>query len=404
MSWMRASDPIRFCDRGIRAVLAMEVILLPFAKRYALHTLGMVLLILLWLAKMGLSKQWLWRRTPLDRPILLFVAWGLLSALFSTHPRYSLGAWRTEMVTQFFFFYLVVTHLQDRSTFRAVHRALMLGSACMACAGVYEFFARGGDFRLRSVRIGALSADYNYASTYFILVIPMILHAVITERSARRKGCFGLLLAMNLLALYFTFTRAAWMGLIAGLLVLGLSVGKRLSVPIMILLGLTALWPVVTHTGNTFYRNMGGADDLGRISTWVWGMDQIKQHPLLGIGYGRETMRKAFPERTEEIRRGLWHLHNTFLETTLEMGLPGGLLLLLLWLWLLRLLILGYRQAPVLEDRWLMLTLVMLWVAYFVRNQFDHLYVDAPAVLFWILMGLGVSRVGLISEGARLPV
>ncbi len=408
MSWHRPNDPIRLCDRLICATLMLEVAILPLAERYFLHPLGMVLLALLWIAKRFLLGSWQTPRTPLDVPILLFVTWGLLSALFSTHPRYSLGAWRTEMLTQFFFFYLGVTHLPERTQARAVHFALMVGSALMACAGIHEFFSAGGSWNVRRVRIGALSSDYNYASSYFVIVIPMILHGLMTATSRPRKGLFGLLLGANLLALYFTFTRAAWLGLTACLLVMGLTIGKRVLVPVVALLGLLILLLMTTPQGATFYRNMGGADDLGRRSAWSFGMEQIAQHPLLGIGYGRENLRMSFPGRIDAAFPGLWHLHNTFLETTLEMGLPGGLLLLFILLLLLSLFIRGYRQARCTEDRAWMLSLILMTVAYFVRNQFDHLYVDAPALLFWILAGLGMARVRLIAaegeaEGEDAP-
>jgi heptosyltransferase-3/putative inorganic carbon (HCO3(-)) transporter len=384
----------------------LEVVILPMAERYFLHTLGMLLLALLWIVKRVLLGSWQAPRTPLDIPILLFVAWGLLSALTSTHPRYSLGAWRTEMVTQLFFFYLGVTHLRERTQARAVHGALMVGSALMACAGIHEFLSAGGSWDVRTVRIGALSSDYNYASSYFVIVVPMILYGLMTAAARFQKGLFGLLLGANLLALYFTFTRAAWLGLIASFLMLGLLIGKRVLMPMAALLGLLILLLIATPQGATFYRNMGGADDLGRLSAWSFGMEQIAQHPLLGIGYGRENLRMSFPGQPGQPGQidakfpGLWHLHNTFLETTLEMGLPGGVLLLLILLLLLSLFIRGYGQARCAEDRGWMLSLILMTVAYSVRNQFDHLYVDAPALLFWILAGLGMSRVRLISEEA----
>ena len=45
-----------------------------------------------------------------------------------------------------------------------------------------------------------------------------------------------------------------------------------------------------------------------------------------------------------------------------------------------------------------MVTLQMVLIAYLVRNQFDVLYIGAPAVLFWILMGLGVRQSQMIHD------
>jgi exopolysaccharide production protein ExoQ len=395
------TDWIALFDRLICYLLMMEVIVLPLSQRRFLHASAITLLAGLWIAKMVVLKTWLWRRTPLDFPILFFAGWVFLSSLLSTHPRYSLGEFRTEAITYFFFFYVAVNHIRSRRAVEAVFSAIIAGSAVMSIYGIYEFFAMGGNWSSRLIRIGSLTHDYNYASTYFILVIPIILYRLAAASSKTiRFYLLSFLMTLNLLSLYFTFTRAAWLGLAVSLVVLSLYRGKKTMVATSLGIGLALALLLNTTEGRTFYKNMGGAEG-GRTPVWEFGMNKISEHPFFGIGYGRKNMAATFPEENKMIQGGFWHLHNTFLETALETGIPGGIFLVILVGALVFFFAKGYRSAPDASNAWLMIIMTMIVFAFFTRNMLDHIYVDAPAVLFWLLMGLGISQLesGPLKEG-----
>lgn len=384
-------------------LLMMEVVILPLHNRHFLHAMAIGLLAFFWVSKMVILKRWIWRRTPLDLPIALFLIWALLSSILSTHPHYSIGEFRTEAVTYFFFFYLVVNQIRDRADIKKILLALMVGSALMASYGIYEYLAQGGNWTNRIIRIGSLTSDYNYASTYFILAIPVILY-FLSESLGKpvRFFLFSVLFLMNVFSLYFTFSRAAWLGLVVSSIVLSFFLGKRAILTVSFGLGTILVLLFMTPQGKAFYANMGGSSEQSRMPAWEFGIGEIVKHPLVGIGYGRKNMRATFPEQVEMYNRGLIHLHNVFLETALEMGIPGGGFLIVLMVSLIVRFTTGYRRSTDPSDAWLMAVMTMTVSAYFTRNQFDHIYVDAPAVLFWILMGLGISRLPTLSS--RTPI
>ena len=389
-------------DQIILSLFMMEIVILPLKYRKFLHPLAIGLLALFWIMKMVLLKKWIWRKTPLDLPILLFLLWGLLSSILSTHPRYSIGQFRTEAVTYFFFFYMAANNIQGKESIRKILLALTAGSALMASYGIYEFFATGGDWTSRGVRIGSLTSDFNYASTYFMTVIPVILFFMLESSKKPFKFCiFLLLFSMNLLSLYFTFTRAAWLGLVIAFIIFSLFRGKKTVLAASFALGIIFILLFLTPQGKAFYTNMGGSEG-GRTPAWDFGIGEILKRPLFGIGYGRGNMQATFPEQKEMYSKGFIHLHNVFLETALEMGIPGALFLMTMIISLIIQFIIGYLRSTDSSDSRLMVVMVMIIFAYFARNQFDQIYVDAPAVLFWLLMGLGMSRLQNISERSGL--
>ena len=384
------------------AILMMQVVLLPLAERGPFYTIGMVGLVLCWIGNGLRAGQMPLRATPLDRPILLLAAWGLLSVLFSMRPLYSLQEFQEEMLTHCFLFYLVVTHLQTRREIDRVVSALIVGAALMGCFGIYEVLSTEITWT-RGARLASLTSDYNYASTYFMSVIPILFYAIRTARSARIKVAILSLLGINLFALYFTFSRAAWLGLVVACVVMGLYERRAALWATIAGIALVVLFLFATPQGGQFFRSMRGLDGGGRLPALAFGVEQVAAHPLLGIGYGRESMIHALPVPAEMSEGGFWHLHNLFLQTALEMGIPGSLLLLAVVVGLARVFHQGYTRARDPVDRRLMVAMQMVLVACLVRNQFDVLYVDAPAALFWILMGLGVRQSQMIHDDALQP-
>jgi uncharacterized membrane protein YhfC len=70
--------------------LLVLVVFLPIAHTETIRALAMGIPLGLWVLKMILSRRWLFSRTPLDWPILLFTVVAALSVFTAVDPRYSL--------------------------------------------------------------------------------------------------------------------------------------------------------------------------------------------------------------------------------------------------------------------------------------------------------------------------
>src|SRR5581483_627719 len=189
------------------------------------------------------------------------------------------------------------------------------------------------------------------------------------------------------------------LGFVISFIVFSLFRGKRAVLTVSISVGMIILFLFSTPQGKIFYANMGGSEGY-RTPAWKFGISETLKRPLLGIGYGRGNMQATFPEQKEMFSKGFIHLHNVFLETALEMGIPGAILLIILVVALIVQFTTGSLRSTDPGDAWFMAVMVMFIFAYFTRNQFDQIYVDAPAVLFWLLMGLGMSRLQASSQKA----
>jgi O-antigen ligase len=371
---------------------------LPFAHiNFIISPLigGLVLCVLIrwWLdGKISFPKN------PINKPLLFFSAWVIFTLPTATFFTNSLFEVKNELFTQLLIFYSVLFFIKDTRDIKQLLPFLFFALLVLCLFGVFEFWQRDGNILKRSVRIGSLTSDYIYFSTYLILATPMVFLGILVGKKGPLRWGMVFLLIISLICMFLTYTRIAWAGLFAQFLLYGYLRNKKFLYLVIIGIMLFGFFAVFSKSGENLFKTfiqvtpndpkkIGGVDR--RVKAWKFAVEEIKKHPITGIGYGRDTVYFAF-DGNEVIDDEWWHTFNTFINTMLEIGVPG--LLLFLWL-LISLWILLWKEAKSSDhfDSLFATVLLMVFVGFFVRNQFDHLYVDFPAQLFWLLMGLGVK-------------
>ena len=143
----------------------------------------------------GLSLCWIDRsnplvRTPIDVPLLGFIGWVLCTVPFAIDPDYSFSEWR-KFVAHVLIFYWGTFVLRrcdkDRTLIRQVVWAVTLGSLALSGFALEDFISRGGTWRDRLVRAGAPNSDYNWLTTYLVLVLPILIAWVFIRQSLRMR-------------------------------------------------------------------------------------------------------------------------------------------------------------------------------------------------------------------------
>ncbi|MBI5199205.1 MAG: O-antigen ligase family protein [Nitrospirae bacterium] len=395
---MKRDRAVQYCDLGIELSLNLLIFILPFRHAATIRGFCILFPLLLWIIKMFLQKRLLFSRTPLDLPIVAFFLWGLTSIVTATDFRYSLDEIRGEMGTYFLLFYLIANNLQDEERMKGMIKILMLGVFTLSFYGVMEFLQRENRSLTDVIKINSLTVDLG---VYLVLTVPVIfiLHGL--SNSIKEKVFISIVILVSLFALYLTHNRAAWVAFIVQVILLAgikrkwktLSAIILIVVTLIVIVTLTSFKdilihrvPVLSTTGEMVDRETAQS----RLVIWKEGIDKIKAHPFTGIGYGRESFKKAFPDNPVMLGdKGLWHSHNIFIEIALEIGVPG----LIIFLWLLysltRTIIKGMKTTGF--GKVLMTSLFIVLIGFLIRNQFDHIYIDDTALMFWFLMGMGMA-------------
>lgn len=264
--------------------LAMLALVIPFAFRRPLHS-------------------------PTVIPLVLLVAVMCISMLLS--PSY-LGAWLVLLWAG-----VVITFwMSEAVPVDQLERALMAVIAVMTLIALYDVieWEFQNDFRAGTL-LRPTSALYNPNIVAPVMMIGIAL-ALYTQRI--------LWLGLFIIVLVFTGSRATFLGMAMGALVLAAFQAPRLRLKgIYILAALTLivfLLLLVLHFRNPLYTL------LERVDLWRAAVIAFLRQPLLGIG--PERYRVALVELARmQSSANYTHAHNVFLHVAAELGMLGLLAL-----------------------------------------------------------------------------
>jgi O-antigen ligase len=350
----------------------------------------------------GVQKNSPWVRTPLDLPLGCFLLWVLCTVPFATDVAYSFAEWR-KFGTQALIFYWGLLVLQRSNRERLpgeILAAIAAGGAVLAAYGFGDFIASGGTWRDRYVRARALGSDYNWLSTYMVVVIPMAAAWMRVLTAGWMRGGAVLTLVLSGLAQVFSYTRAGWVAHaaqgVAWAAIRGGHTGRMAVAGAVAVVGL--LLVLASLAG--FQKDTIDAKTIGtRLFVWNLGLAEILAHPITGIGYGNDSFVKKYPQFSPQAQAHLPErvqvipaMHSAFVMVAIGSGIPALLCFVWMFVRLLRLLLRPLRDTSSNGSRALLGGAIGLALLGFgVRNLFDYMFMGSLAHLFWLLAAVGVT-------------
>ncbi len=391
---------LRFIDGFLLFCLCVLVIFLPIAHTESIRAISFGIPLGLWVVKMFLNRRFLFSRTPVDWPLILFTVVAAFSVATAVDRRYSLEEFMGEWVLGVLLFYLVVSNVRPRQA-KYLLGALLAGNVLMVGYGVWDFYRAGGQLLHYEVRAGSLHSGFGAFSTYLLTVIPYILTAVFLSREKAQRLILAFIAALNFFCLYATHSRGSWVA--AAVLVL--LIGWRFLPRRLLLAGaaLAVLGFFLAAPSGILRHDIsipgpaakGKAIETGgaRWELTKFSLTEIRKSPFRMLGFGRRSFIKKYEEFYLAYKGAqFWHAHNTFLNLAFQTGLQG---LAFFCFFLYRLLRYYYRRSREEEDPllgFLNLAAFVMVIAFFVRNLTDDFFVDDSALLFWCLTGLSLIR------------
>jgi heptosyltransferase-3/putative inorganic carbon (HCO3(-)) transporter len=356
------------------------------------------------LAAMGVAvavgqRRSLVERGPLNLPIALWLGWILLSVPFALDPGYSFGEWRKVVVKVLWFYWvlLVLRNAEFKDMQGKVLAAVAAGSLALCMYALIDFVSRGGMLSDRLVRARAPSSDYNWLSSYLVMALPFL--AAGLARAPHRAGAllYGGTAVLALIAQTLAYSRAGWLALVSQALAWTLY-AKRFAVMLGVFAGalLTVILLLAVDVGPYHQDTRDLWTIRARAAGWGLMLQEIRQHPLLGIGYGTETYMARFADRPETVKSN--GSHNFFLMTAMGSGIPAVLFLIWIFAAAVRECVLAAgRHLNEPQAAALAVGLALMIVGVGIRNLFDAMFIGSLACLFWILVATGLS--GMSSRG-----
>ncbi len=165
----------------------------------------------------------------------------------------------------------------------------------------------------------------NMLGEYLILIIPVALVMILGRGEGMRRLYAFICAAVMTACLVLTWSRGAWVALLAAVVIL-LLIWHRRSVWLIIAgifsipLAMTFL-PSSIVSRFTSIGNMADSSTSYRVYTWQAAVKMIKANLFSGIGIGEASWRRMYPLYSYMGVEAAPHSHNLFFQITLEMGI-----------------------------------------------------------------------------------
>jgi len=401
-------------DRIIRGLLYLYIISLPFVGLLFIERNGFMILLVLLVLWFAVNRRHFFVQTPLDLPLIAFVLWVGFTIPFAAFPLYSLKEFG-KLLQQSLMFYVVMYFFQER-----LHRTrlltLLVGVLTLISAyGITQFEEMG--------RLASFLSSEVWLTTYLVMFIPLCFALALYEERPYLRAVYVGVSGLATVCLLLTQSRAGLVALVCELWVLAWFTKRRAMLIVASVLSLALVISVMflvkrnTTTGDTTIINSKTPillkTDIGsiihRVNIWSFTLEQIPKHPFVGIGYGKESYRLVFDQKSEESLPGHEQVrnagtHNIFLELALHVGLPG----LLLFVWLVariaKTTLAEFHRAADFWSKAVLLGVGVSVIGMGVRLMFDQMFVVTLALLFWILVAVAMLECGTARSQARANI
>jgi len=292
-------------------------------------------------------------------PLTLILLWALLSLLWTTYKYGAFSQWVHWTACGLFYLIVYNLHSQHKRIEGTLH-AVMITTALAAILGVLQYLY-GLDWVPQQVVPAATFNNKNMAAQVMVLAFPVGFVLAATSSNRKLTWLYALVTALTALFLFYTASRAAWLGalvetflIVGGVWLYWHKSGKgpafdrnrllALVTALAILafgmqLGPNSLAPATGSTQPPVEKKIGENLDLSsgrhRLVLWKNTLSIIAQHPVAGVGI--RNVQVHYPTSPDKSHHRLslhtQRIHNDYLQMYAELGLPA--LLVLVWLFVL---------------------------------------------------------------------
>ncbi len=426
--WVLFPIVFQFCVNRTGDLFWLLIIALPLSTELNVTTslgidfpdeLFMMLLTGLMIMKILHEPKWFpsnLYKEPLFMVLFCIMIWTLISAYFANNTILSLKFFlaRIWFITPFVLLPQLI--LKSQSQIKKVALLLLIPMFFV----VFQTLARHAFYGFSFVDIKKTVNPFfrnhvNYSSMLVCLLAPAIALRFLTGKDNKNKKWITLGILIGLIGIIFSYSRGAWVALIVGIVFAFLMEWnwvKKMSILVVAIILVAASWLLIDHHfmrftpdhDRTIFHtdfsehiaatiNMKDVSNAERIYRWVAGFRMFVERPVTGFGPNNfysnyrpytlnsfETWVSNNPEHSS--------IHNYFLLTLAEQGIPGLVFMLILWFGMLFNLQYLYNKLQDQFYRIITITVAAILAMILCINLMsDMIETDKIGSLFWLCLG-----------------
>jgi O-antigen ligase len=366
----------------------------PYPHVTAIKEISFYGVLLVLLPLIILKKKDFDLRTPLSIPFLWFVLWSFCGLFFALNKGNSIHDFYAHLVKYIIIFYLLFNFFATKERLLILIWTIIISTAIYSLGMlIYYYLILGNDI---STKLGVFMIEIpsNIVGISTLFGMLLSLYQLTNETVAYRKIILIFCLCSITIGTLAIQSRGTILALFVSL-ILSFSKNKKILLLFSLFLALVILVTPVKNkmTPGTIMAKIQGDD---RIDIWYNYFEIIKDHPIIGIGFGMQTtydenLLKHYQARTPDRHRTavLYKApHNLLVDIAVRVGIVGLLLFLNLIFAFARM---GWRVIRFGKDdlirHWGVCFLVT-FLAFLIQGQFENVMSGPPAIVLYAIMAM----------------
>lgn len=350
-----------------------------------------------WAGKMLLKRSLIFCHTPFDGLIALLIIFSAGSIWYSPDREFSFYNYYHLMGRYLLIYYFVINNVSSMEEVKRLIRVMLASAVAVSGYGFCQYlfgtsltsveWVDNEQFPDLKVRVFSTLENPNLLGGFLVTMISLAGGLSLSYARERR----GLILALTVLVfglcLGLTYSRGAWISLLAVIMICGLLYSRRI-------LWLLLLVPVAVFLAHDvllerFMSILNPTDTSStlRLAIWESTLAMIMDKPFFGIGWGSYWL--VYPQYDFFINNSgtkIVHAHNMYLNIAAEIGVPGLMVFLAIMYGHAKTALRIFAAAG---DKWisgLMLGMVAAIAGLAVSGLTDYIMFNIQiSMLFWLL-------------------
>ena len=340
--------------------------------------------------------------TPMSFLIVMFVALAGFSAFASFNKGKSLQIFALYFIFAFAYF-IIVNTIKTKNEWYNMVTIFALSGLIVGMYGIYQnFFTEATAlsgwvdkemFDEIKMRVYSTFDNPNVLGQYLVLSIPVVFALCVSAKKAAPRLIFFAIAAVMGVCLIFTWSRAAWVGIVLAIGFFVVMKDRRWStLCIVALLILPFVIPESIFSRITSIGDMKDSSTAYRVSVWIASFRIAKDYWLGGIGLGSGAFERIYQNYALNGAGFALHSHNFYIQLVVEMGILGLVLFVAI-------IFMSYKQIVSIRDKNSVNKNVALaiggaLIGYLFQGMAENLWYNYRMVfIFWIYLAILQSGV-----------
>lgn len=314
----------KFLEQSIPVLIGTFIFFNPFAHTTAIKEICYYSSVFFTIILICSRKIKFDFKNPLILPFGLFVFWAFIGLLFAIDKKNSIHDFYSHLLRYIILYYIIINFFNSNRRLSRLSWIIIISTTISSLGSlIYYYFILG--FKLSSrIGVGALpQTGLNIISILAFFAIMLSFYQLLIEKKIYRRIVFVFCIFVLLTTVIFTQSKSAWFAIFFACIPLFQKHKKNFLVFIIIMLIIFVIAPIKKRF--SFNKLLNSS----RIAISLMAIEVIKDHPIVGIGFGMQTYEKLDLKKYKERLapkyqdRIITDPHNILLDIAVRLGIVG---------------------------------------------------------------------------------